>query len=242
MKPNLQSLLLAVALSATPTFAGTTVVGVATAIGSFSVNQTSVTGTANLTDGTVLTTTDAASQVMLKGGYGAFFATHSAAAIYSDKFVLQHGAARFDNLKPGFKLEASSLRIENDKDGGQGAVGLKDGKVVVASVIGNMNVYSQQGALLARVAAGTAVAFDDPQQSGATSDQPPTNSQTGKPCKSKKEPGCGAYVPPSSGAAAAGAIMSTGAALLVVGGVAAVGLGVGLGVAESGGSSAPVSP
>ncbi len=161
--------------------------------------------------------------------------TNSAAAFYDGKVVLVQGIARFDNLKPGFKVVASSLRVENDQVGGQGAVRLNGDKVEVASVIGNMNVYNHQGALLTRVAAGSVVAVDDA-QSGASSGQPPTNSQTGKPCKSKKEPGCTDYNPPPSSGSP---MMSNTAAIWIAAGLFAVGLGVGLGLSQSSSSSSP---
>ena len=244
MKQNLQSFLLAILLSVPSAFAGPALVGVATASGGFSVNNSSVTGTANITDGALLKTVGTSSQVTLKGGSSALLGANSAATFYDGKVVLVQGMARFDNLKPGFNVDASSLRVENDQVGGQGAVRLNGEKVEVASVIGNMNVYNQHGALLARVAAGTVVAVDDP-QAGATSDQGPTNSKTGKPCKNNKEPGCGAYVPPaSSGAGATGAsttIMSNGAALWIAAGLAAVGVGLGVGLTQNNSSGSPIS-
>ncbi len=235
MKLNPLFLLLVVAVAAAPTFAGPAVVGVATAIGSFSVNDTSVSGTANLTDGALLKTTGTTGQVTLKGGSSAVLGTNSAAAFYDGKVVLVRGIARFDNLKPGFKVVASSLRIENDQVGGQGAVRLNGDKVEVASVIGNMNVYNHQGVLLTQVAAGSVVAVDDA-QSGGSSGQTPTNSQTGKPCKSKKEPGCTDYNPPPSSGSP---MMSNTAALWIAAGLTAVGLGVGLGLSLGSSSTSP---
>jgi hypothetical protein len=238
MKRSLQSLLLAVALSAAPGFAGTAIVGVATAVGSFSVNNSSVSGTANLSDGALLKTNGATSQVMLKGGFSALLGTNSAASFYSSKVVLVQGGVRFDNLKPGFSVDASSLRVENDQAGGQGAVRLNGNKVEVASIVGNMNVYNQQGVLLARVAAGNVAAVDDP-QSGASSDQGQTGTN-GKPCKSNKDPGCGGYTPPSSGAGGS-PTMSNAAALGIAGGLAALGLGLGIGLSQQS-SGTPASP
>lgn len=229
MKQKLLFLLLAVALASTPAFAGPAVVGVATAIGSFSVDNSTVSGTANLTDGAVLRTTVSTGQVMLKGGSDVVLGTNSAAAFYDNKVVLVHGMARFDNLKPGFKVSASSLRIENDQVGGQGAVRLNGDRVEVASVIGNMNVYNQQGALLTRVAAGAVFSVGD-SQSGATAGQ--------KDCTGshKNDPGCAA-VPSSTGAAAP--IMSNGAALWIAGGLGALALGLGIGLTHNSSSSSP---
>jgi hypothetical protein len=214
VKLNPLFLLLVVALAAAPTFAGPAVVGVATAIGSFSVNDTSVSGTANLTDGALLKTTSTTGQVTLKGGSRAVLGTNSAAAFYDGKVVLVQGIARFDNLKPGFKAVASSLRVENDQVGGPGAVRLNGDKVEVASVIGNMNVYNHQGALLTRVAAGSVVGVDD-SPSGA-------GGQT-----------------PSGASTSAAPIMSNSAALWIAAGLAAVGLGVGLGLTQGSSSSSP---
>ncbi|MGA7414404.1 MAG: hypothetical protein WBW33_28295 [Bryobacteraceae bacterium] len=221
MKLNPLFLLLAGALAATPTFAGPAIVGVATAIGSFSVNNSSVSGTANLPDGALLKTTSSTGEVTLKGGSGVVLGTNSAATFYDGKVVLVRGMARFDNLKPDFKITASSLRVHSDQAGGQGAVRLNGDKVEVASVIGNMNVYNQQGVLLARVAAGSVVAVDD-NDSGASSGQGQTPSGA------------------STGAAAP--IMSNSAALWIAAGLTALGLGLGIGLSQNNGSGKPSSP
>lgn len=220
VKQNLLFLLLAGTLGAAPTFAGPVVVGVATAIATFSVNDNSVSGTANLTDGALLRTTVSNGQVTLKGGSSVVLGTHSAANFYDGKVVLVQGMARFDNLKPGFKITASSLRVDNDQAGGQGAVRLNGDKVEVASVTGNMNVYNQQGVLLARVPAGSVFAIDDNQPGGSSGGQTPSGASAGT----------------------AAPIMSNGAALWIAGGLAALGLGLGLGLSQNSGSSTPTSP
>lgn len=222
MRLNPLFLLLVGALAATPTFASPTVIGVATAIGSFSVNNSSVSGTANLADGALLTTTSSTGQVTLKGGSNVVLGTNSAANFYDGRVVMVHGMARFDNMKPGFKVAASSLRVENDQVGGQGAVRLNGDKIEVASVIGNMNVYNTQGTLLARVPAGSVFAVDA-NDSGASSGQ-------------------GQTVPSGATAGAAAPIMSNGAALWIAGGLAALGLGLGIGLSQNNGSSKPSSP
>jgi len=212
---------MAVVLTSTTALAGPAVVGVATAIGSFSVNNTPVSGTANLTDGALLKTTGTTGQVMLTGGSGALLGTNTAAEFYGSKVVLLHGMARFDNLKPGFKVDAASLRVENDQVGGQGAVRLNGHKVEVASVIGNMNVYNARGALLTRVAAGTVVAVDDG-QSGASQDC--TGSH-------KNDPGC-AGASSGGGGGGGGGWMSNSAAMWIALGLLGLGLGLGLGLSQ----------
>jgi len=232
-------LLLVGALAATPTFASPAVVGVAPAIGSFSVNNSSVSGTANLPDGALLKTTVSTSQVALKGGSNVVLGTNSAANFYDGKVVMVRGMARFDNMKPGFKVSASSLLVGNDQAGGQGAVRLNGDKVEVASVIGNMNVYNQQGVLLARVAAGSVVAVDD-SQSGATADQDQNNNKKDCTGSHKNDPGCAGA--PSGAGGAGTTMMTNGAALWIAGGLAALGLGLGIGLTQNGGTSKPASP
>ena len=217
MKLNPLFLLLVVALAAAPTFAGPAVVGVATAIGSFSVNDTSVSGTANLTDGALLKTTSTTGQVTLKGGSRAVLGTNSAAAFYDGKVVLVQGIARFDNLKPGFKAVAFfAAGRENDQVGGPGGRPLerRQSGSKPPLIRGNMNVYNHQGALLTRVAAGSVVGVDD-SPSGA-------GGQT-----------------PSGASTSAAPIMSNSAALWIAAGLAAVGLGVGLGLTQGSSSSSP---
>ncbi len=239
MNRSIQSLLLAAALSATPIFAAPVVVGVATALGNFTVNNGSVSGTANLTDGAQLKTGGVKSQVMLRGGSSALFGTNSAASIYRNRIVLEKGIVRLDNLKPGFNITTASLSIQSDEAGGQGAVRINGNKVEIAAVIGNMNVYNRQGSLLTEVTAGTVVSVDP--QSGGSSDQDQNNNKKDCTGSHKKDPGCDASVPSGAGSGAgAPTIMSNTAALWIaaaLGGVAA-----GVAVALTHNSSSSTSP
>lgn len=228
MIKSLRSLLLVAALT-TPTFAGTGVIGVASAIGSFSVNNTPVTGTANVSDGASLTTTSSTSQVYLQNGSTVSLGTNSAAKVYSDKVVLQSGVTRVDNLGSSFGLQANGYRIEGQGKSTQVVARLSGNELQVASIAGSFSVYDSKGILLSAVPAGSrwTAPPSGSGQSGATDQGTGNNNK-------KKKPAGGAL---PSGAAGAGAPLSDATALLIIGGLLAAGAGIGAYYGTQGGGT-----
>jgi hypothetical protein len=224
MKQSLRSLLLVASLTA-PSFAATGVIGVASAIGSFSLNNTSVTGTANVADGASLVTSSTTSQVYLQNGSTVSLGTSSSAKVYSNKLVLQSGVARIDNLDSSFDLQASGYRIEGSGKGTRVVARLSGDQLQVASIAGSFKVYGSNGVLLRTVGAGNGTTLDG--QSGATDQGSGTT------------PPSGGAKPASSGATGAGALTDA-QALLIVGGLAAVGIGLGAYYGSQGGGTPTV--
>jgi hypothetical protein len=180
---NFQSL--ALVLLCAPLFAGSAPIGVATSIGTVSVNQTTVSGNANLSDGSLLETTTTPSDVHLASGADVLLATRSNGTFYADHVRLDQGALRVGNFK-GLKVNASQLEIGSDDPGTQAVVRMKRKSIEIASIGGGVNVMD--GGLLTRVAAGTKMSF---QQSDTNAQaQPPatTGAATAAP-KSGKMPG-----------------------------------------------------
>lgn len=162
----LLTFLFATTLSAAPGVASKPTIGVATAVSTFSLNNSAVTGAANVFDGTLLETTAAPSDVNLENGVTVRFATRSAGTVYNDHLVLQQGAARiskFDN----YTIDARQLHIQADDPGTQAIVRMNGKTVEIASVGGSLKV-TDGGVMLTRVAAGTKVSF---QQTGANPGQ-----------------------------------------------------------------------
>jgi hypothetical protein len=149
---------LAVAMSAVSAFATTPTIGVASAFGRFTVNSAQVSGNANLFDGSRIRTDKAASQLFLQNGASVLLATNTAATVYNDRLVLSEGAARIDNMS-SLSVEADGYRVVPDDATSQAAVRMNAGTVEVASMSGAVKVFNKDGAMLTHIGAGTASAF-----------------------------------------------------------------------------------
>lgn len=177
---------LAVVLLCAPLFAGTAPIGVATSIGTVSVNQATVSGPTNLTDGSVLQTTTSPSEIHLENGADVRLATPSAGTFYADHVQLDQGALRVSNFN-GLKVNASQLEIGSEDPGTQAVIRFKRNNIEIASIGGAVNVMDS--GMLTRVAAGTKMSF---QQSGAGTNpqaQPANTGATTPAPKTSKMPG-----------------------------------------------------
>lgn len=160
------TLVFAAMLSAAPVVAANASIGVATAVTSFSVDNSTVTGNANVFDGTELQTTIAPSDVRLRNGVDVRLATRSAGTVFDDHVVLRQGAVRVTNFG-SYAVKASQLQIEADSPETQAVVRMTGKKIEVASLGGTLRV-TDGGAMLTRVAAGTKMFFQsNPAQTGA---------------------------------------------------------------------------
>lgn len=140
------------ALATSPT------IGVASAIGTFTLNSSEVEGNANLFDGSRIRTGKASSKVYLMSGAALVLGVNSAGTIYKDHFTLSQGATKVDNLT-GYSIQADKYEIRQGKPSSQAVVRLDQGVVEIAALVGSLNIFDQKGALLTRIGAGTASAF-----------------------------------------------------------------------------------
>lgn len=153
------------ALTAT-VFAASPTIGVATAVGTFKLNSSEVEGNANIFEGAEIRTTKAPSQVFLQNGSAVTLGVNSAGILYRDHLVLEAGATKVDNMT-GYTIEAATYRVQGEPRS-QAVVRFDSNEVQVASLAGALSVSTNHGALLTRVGAGTASAFNKtPQSSGA---------------------------------------------------------------------------
>ena len=167
---------LVTAFVAVPVFAATPAIGLATAVGAFSLNNASVTGDIEIAEGTQLRTTTAPSDVHLKTGVEVRLATRSAGTVYGDHLVLREGAVRLSNFDT-YPVAVSDLQIQTDDPAAQAVVRLTPKTIEVASIGGTVKV-SDGGAMLTRVAAGTKMSFaNDTNNAGQATTPPP--GQTG---------------------------------------------------------------
>ncbi len=170
MKSISLALVSVLAFAAVPLLAGTASIGVATTVGTLSVNQSVISGNTELTDGSRLQTTTAPSEIHLAGGADVRLATRSAGTFFTDHVSLEQGALRVGSFN-GLTVNARQLQINSDDTGAQAVVRINKKTIEVASVGGAVNVMDS--GMLTRVAAGTKMSF---QQSGGAPDQ---NTATG---------------------------------------------------------------
>lgn len=164
----------AAAFCATAGFAASPSIGIASAVGAFSVNSVAVTGNVDVFDGAQLQTTVAPSEVHLGNGVDVRLATRSSGAVFNNRFILREGAVRLANFA-SYPAEVGDLEIKADTPGAAAIVRVSSKTVEVASIGGSVQV-SDGGAMMTRVAAGTKMSF---QNSGAGGQATPPAGQTG---------------------------------------------------------------
>ena len=167
----------ATGLSLSCSFAGTPTIGVASAFGTFSVNDAKVEGNANIFNGSQIKTDLASSRVYLQNGAALTLGTYSAGTLYKDHVVLQQGSAKVDGIN-GYSIQAGNFKIKGTEALSQAVVRLDGGTVQVAALTGSVNVLNSRGVVLNRITAGSASEFQNdsnangaPGQSGATAGQ-----------------------------------------------------------------------
>jgi hypothetical protein len=162
-----------------PAFAAGPSIGVATTVGTFSLNESPVSGSINLSDGAKLQTTTAPSDVRLQSGAQVRLATRSEGTFFADHVSLDKGAVRVGSFS-GLTVNASQLQIVSDDPNAQAVIRMNKKTIEIASIGGAVNVTDS--GLMTRVAAGTKMSF----QSGAS---PAPASTTGAAPSPSKLPG-----------------------------------------------------
>lgn len=166
------TLILGAAMSVVCAYPGGLPIGVANAAGSYSVNDSPVSGQTDLAEGSHLETTATPSEVRLQSGADVVLSPRSVGSVYGDHVVLERGAVRVGSFE-NYSINARKLQVLADSPGSAAVVRLKGDTVEVASLGGSVRV-SDGGAMLAHVAAGTRMSF---KQNDATQAQ--TGAQTG---------------------------------------------------------------
>ena len=162
------SLAVAAVVATAPAFSASPSIGVATAVGSYSVDSSPVMGNVDVFDGTQLRTTISPSDVHLANGADVRLATRSEGTLFSDHLELRDGALRVSKFD-GYPVQIQQLKIQSDTPGAAAIVRMRGGTVEIASLGGTVKV-TDGGAMLTRVMAGTKMAFQNttpPAQSGA---------------------------------------------------------------------------
>ena len=135
-------------------------IGTVTAGGAFRLNGDTVMGTERSPKALCSKPAGAISSVRLTGGARLSLGADARGKLYSDHIILAKGETRLEN-GAGFHLEALGLTIRPDRGISTGRIALLgSNRVRVAALTGGFRVLNARGALVANVAAGSALAFE----------------------------------------------------------------------------------
>src|SRR3954471_24630923 len=142
------------------------IIGVVSASGGFSMNSASVKDNATVLEGSTIETGKTSSVLHLIGGTRVELGLLSRGRVYRDRLMLEKGVADVKGSSP-FRVEALSLRIAPSHRDGYGRVAfVSEGTIEVAAVSGGLLVTSAEGAVVADLAPGMALAFQ-PQEAAS---------------------------------------------------------------------------
>ena len=141
-------------------------IGTVTAQGSFRIDEATVRGNATLFEGATVETYLASTDLVLGSGARVALLQESKGRVFGDHLVLEKGSGRLDRPS-GFRLEARGLTVQPQTGDASARVTLAGTRrVQVNALAGSFRVLTSRGLLVADVAAGTALEFEPPQQSG----------------------------------------------------------------------------
>jgi hypothetical protein len=143
-----------------PAFAASPAIGVVSADGAFSVNQSRVNGNATLFEGATVETGQASSRLQLNNGAHLELGGYSRVRISGSEAILEKGSGQFGGAA-GFRLTARTLHIRAAAPSAVVRVRLQGAhEILVAAVEGPVRIFNRNGTLVARMEAGMALAFD----------------------------------------------------------------------------------
>jgi hypothetical protein len=158
---------LSVGMAASP------VIGIATAKGSFRLDNAVVVGNGTLMEGMTVETQRVAGELELNDGVRMSLGSDSRGRVFRDRLILERGdgqvrqGSRASSGPAKYGIEARSLRVLTDDVSAVGRVSIRgNNRVQVAAVGGTVRVTNASGVLLAALPAGHALEFE-PQVAGA---------------------------------------------------------------------------
>ncbi len=141
-------------------FAGSPAIGIVTASGSFTLENSRVWGNSTLFDGSTVETSQASSSLALRNGVKLELGAASKAKIFEHRTILEKGVGL---IAGSYEIDAAGLKINSA--GARLRVVMAD-RVEVAAVSGLARVSTGAGLLLASIPAGRSMSFS--MQAGAT--------------------------------------------------------------------------
>ena len=156
------------AIAVASAFGANQAIGTAVANGSFQIDKSSVYGNTTLFDGSLIETGVVSSDLALRGGTRLRLGAQSQARVHPDRLVLDKGQTEI-SASAGYSVEALGLRVAPDSPQSRLAVTYSGtSRIEVAALAGSARISGLDGALIAKVAAGTALDLE-PKASGAAS-------------------------------------------------------------------------
>jgi hypothetical protein len=129
-------------------------IGLVTASGSFTLDQSRVQSNATLFDGNRIDAGNTTPQLHWNNGGKMLLAAGSSGIVYKDRLVLEQG-----ENQGNYPVEARGLRVVPDPNG-QARVSLRDGDTIqVAALSGVVRVATSAGVLVANLTPGRAASF-----------------------------------------------------------------------------------
>ena len=202
-------------------------IGIATAKGSFRVDDSYVAGNATLFDGATVETGVTTGELSLAKTKVALD-TGTRARVYQGRVVLDQGKLQWSGAL--LRLQAGSWQVEGIDSASTAVVVRRGESVVVGALTGNVKVMASNGSVLRTIPPGLAFSF---RQDPAAQAQTATHEDSKKDDDAKKKAAAAAAAADTAGAAA-----GTGAA---AGGAAAAGMATGTMVAIGVGVAAAVA-
>lgn len=143
------------------------VIGVAVSEGSLSVDNSAVSGNANLSDGATVRTDAAPGRLQLYKGQKVVIGDHSQVKVYGDRLILNQGTTQIAG-SPNYSLEALGMRVAPSKNA-QAVVKVENSKLLVAALNGPVSVSNAAGIPLASVVSGRSLSFQPTGKADSTS-------------------------------------------------------------------------
>jgi hypothetical protein len=141
-------------------FAGTPAIGIVTASGHFTLENSVVWGNSTLFDGSTVETGQASSSLALRNGVKLELGAASKAKVFADRAILERGVGVIAGV---YEIDAAGLKIKSS--GARLRVAVSD-RVEVDAVSGTARVSTSAGLLLASIPAGRSMNFS--MQAGST--------------------------------------------------------------------------
>lgn len=137
-------------------------IGVVLTSGAFRLNHATVRSNATLFEGAMVETGSARARIDLASGTRLELESESAGRVLGGHLLLERGAARIEKaLGSGFLVEARALMIQPDVSLSSARIVLRgEARVEVAVLTGSFRVLNSKGLLVAKIAAGNALALE----------------------------------------------------------------------------------
>lgn len=160
------SLILLLAVGGLTIGSAASAIGIATARGSFHVDNATVSGNATLFDGALVETAAVGTVLELDRGVRMYLGSASRAKVYQDRFILERGEGQIQSTGR-YEFEAGDLRILPASPEATARVALRgDNRVRVSALAGDLQVTTGSGTLVASLNPGKSLEFE-PQAAGA---------------------------------------------------------------------------